>query len=955
MKYEILLNSVLRLPMEKATKLVMDYQKNIGFTIFSEQQRVLDVLAHKSNAQKQIKQEIFQQALMCLAIMSKYKSLWSKAAFENIKDYPMVVWIECIGLMDTDSIMSLLNNYYKEFTSSLIETCIINLPDDMQLVAIDKYRNKLNSEGEMFSNFYYSISDQGRLKLKELFPDKIEDDILLELQDLDENLICERLSSQYEKLKKISADKLIEFILLKSHRVETFNKFFEIYKNKIDDVSISKFELLFTRYKYLINYDVYNNPDDKSLTDKDLFNLFKKKFYQMGIERTLSLFDNRTQYESNKFSVEVILELLDIAYSDSDLSKYINDATKVDIITKFVEKCNGKNYTLGDFEKLVKNIGKDGKTKLIFDDYIEAIIACGKLLKARIINDENVLFLELREKFSDDLLKRCKKDGTYKNNISLNGIFYRLAKGTMPFDKVYMARTYKGLIYLSKCGTLVDNADYITNFLTDEQLIKLNINPVIKWKNAINRTNNNADNLSFVERMGLQLLLFFGYDKGKYLLESNMQGNRMENLFDGLKYENVTINENGNPNINQELINYLFGRGMMRENNSVINKMIRGDIPEFERYFTEFCNSFEEIKKSCNGILSIMRIVKHFEDIDLPIELKPDEIEFKHALREMNTTNPILLSEAIELCKDARNRGYSSIPKIEGILGDFSYKILDLADPMAVSVGYLSHCCFTVGGESYSALKHSMQSRNGRTFVVYYKGQFLTQSWVWRNGDVICFDSVEAGSPCHGMYKDDIKLVDVYKKAAEQMLNISQEAEDDIQRIKVVTVGKSDYAFNDLKEIEGSVPRPLENDVYVYDSNIQKILAGEFPEKTRYGVVGVQYKDPRKKVTIINDVGKTNIDTLDEISLNVNSLRYQINHEESPIDYSIYTKIFFGDGWYILVQKDGLIESGYLEGNDETKKEYYDYLSQFKELKNSDLYVEEPFVKSLKPFFANKR
>lgn len=928
MKFVILLNSVLRLPMEKATKLLEDYQKNVGFKDFSEQQRVLDVLTHKANTQKQIKQEAFQEALMCLAFMSKDKSPWSIAAFENIKGYPMIIWIECFGMMDKNSIMSLLNNYHKEFTTPLIETCIINLPEDMQLIAINKYRNKLNSEDGMFSNFYYSVSEKARVKLKEIFPDKIGDDILLELKDLDENIVFEKLSSEHERLMKLTADDLIEFILLKSHKLDTLNRFLELFSGKVNECSVPKFELLFTRYKYLGNSRDYYFEDDEEqqstlLSDSELFKLFRDKFHQIGIEETLSLFDNRTHYKSNKFTADVILEFLDIAYSGSDLSKYINEETIVEIITRFVEKCNAKDYSLNDFEQLVKNIGKDGKTKIIFDDCIEAIIACGKLLKDRIINDQNPLFLELREKFSTDLLGRCKKDGTYLDNISLNGIFYRLAKGSMPFDKVYMTKTYKGLIYLTKCGQLVDNADYITNFLTDEQLVKLNINPVIKWKNAINRTNTNADNLSFVERMGLQLLLFFGRDRGKYLLESNMQGNRMENLFDGLKYENVTINEKGEPNINQELINYLFGRGMMKETNSVINRMIRGDIPEFERYFTEFCNSFEEIKKSCNGILSIKRIVKHFEDIDL--------------------------------CKNARNRGYSSIPKVEGQLGDFSYKILDLADPMAVAVGYLSHCCFVVRGISYSALKHSMQSRNGRTFVVYYKGQFLTQSWVWRNGDVICFDSVEAGSPCHGMYKDDIKLVDVYKRAAREILYASQEEEDDIQKVKVVTVGKSDYTFNDLKEIEIDAPRPLENDVYVYDSARQQILAGNVPEEPRYGVVGVQYRDPRKRVITINDVSNTDIDTLDDIALNINSLRYQINSEELPFDYASYTKILSGDGWYILIQNDGSIESGYLVGNDEIKAEYDKYLSQFKSTKNNDLNGEEPFVKRLTPLYGKRK
>ena len=41
--------------------------------------------------------------------------------------------------------------------------------------------------------------------------------------------------------------------------------------------------------------------------------------------------------------------------------------------------------------------------------------------------------------------------------------------------------------------------------------------------------------------------------------------------------------------------------------------------------------------------------------------------------------------------------------------------------------------CFVVDGISHSALEHSMTSQNGRTFVVYYKNRFLTQSWIWRN------------------------------------------------------------------------------------------------------------------------------------------------------------------------------------------------------------------------------
>lgn len=967
MKYEVLLNRILRIPIKKASKLFEDYGNNDGFKTFAEVQRVSDVMTYKTNAANQIKKEFYKMLLTTLYFMAEEMSNISKDAFESVKHYPMVMWIECIGLMKSDEIMALLNNFHKELSSPLIETCIINLPEDMQLTAIDKYKSKIDIENSMYSNFYYSVSDKARLKLRKCFPNIIGDDVLLELEDLDEDVVIDKLSSEKERLMKLSSDDLIEFILLKATKAATLNRFFDLYREKVNECSIPKFKLLFTRYRYIRNGNVishygggcnclWGDEDVKKLdllTDNDLFKLFSTKFHEFGINETLILFDQKYgSYSVNEFTELVVLEFLDIAYDDIKDSNYINDLTIQKIIKSFEEKCRSKDYSLEDLEGLVRNIGKDGKVKLIMDDYIEAIIACGKLLKNRVINDKAPIFLELRDKFRKFVISRCEKDGTYTENISLNGVFYRLAKGTIPFEDVYMTKTYRGLIYLSKCGQLFENADYITKFLTDEQLVKLNITPVIRFRNTLNRTNTNADNLSFKERMGLQLLCYFGKDKAKYLLESNMQGNRMENLFDGLKYADVTINDDGTSNVNEELLGFLFGKGMMKENNSIMNKMIREEIPGFEKYFTDFCNSFEEIKAACNGILSVKRIVKHYNDVDLPVELKPDELPFKFALNEMYTLDMELLTEAIGLCKDARNRVYSTIPKVEGHLGDFNYEVLDLGNPLAVAVGNLSHCCFVVRGVSYSALQHSMRSKYGRTFVVYYKGQFLAQSWIWRNGDVICFDSVEAGCTRHGMYKDNIKLVDVYKSVAQEMLYISGKAEDDIQKVKVVTVGKSDYTFDNLKEVEGDVPRPLEKDLHVYDSCVQHVLAGEMPAIPRYGVVGAQYKDPRKKAIIINDVGNADIDLLDEVALNINSLRYQIHGNETPIEYKNYTKIISGDGWYILINNDSVVDSGALNIDEEITSEYDKYLSRFK---GNIVDVVSPFVKSLKPLTSNNR
>lgn len=945
MKYAILYNKILMLPLEEANKLFKEYYESVGFSDFASQQKVLDLLYQKLKIVDRLKEEVIQDMAFAYTFMSLGRSPMSDSAFENVKKYPMIVWIEALRFLDSSDIYNLLNNYHKKLTPTLIEIFISNLDEMFQLKAIGKYIKEIDIKDKMFLNFYYAVSEKARKKLQGYFPDELGEDTLLRVKDMEEEEAMDFLLNNKEKVLEIAADSFMELILLKISKASNIEKIISNFSEIIDECSIERFELFFTRYRYLSNYKSHENHDEyeeenakKGLTDLELFELFKNKFHQMGIYRTLLLFDNKEYYKINEFSITIIMNLLDVAYRDCDISNYVSEETFEELIKRFASKCLEKEYTLEDFSRLVKKAGNEDK--FIYDDYIEAIVACGKLMKDGVIDDKNYLFIELREKFSNDLLTRIEKDGTYDRSISLNGIFYRLAKGTMSFEKVYMTKSFKGLVYLTKCGQLVDNADYITNFLSDEQLVKMNINPVLKWKNVVNRKNTNADNLSFIERMGLQLLCYFGRDRAKYLLESEMQGNLMENLFDGLNYKDISINDDGTSKVNDELINFLFGFGRINEFNSIINKMIRGELPEFKKCFPEFCNEYFSVKEACNGVLSVKRIVRHFENVELPINLKPDEIEFKNALVEMNTLNEEKLREAVALCKDARDREYSTIPKVFGERGEFKYEILDLDDPLAVAVGNLSHCCFVVGGISYSALKHSMRSRNGRTFVVYYDNKFLTQSWVWRNGDVICFDSVEAGSPIHGVCTDDIKLADVYIEAADKMIDISNNSEDEIQKVKVVTVGKSDYTFSDLVVFEGNVPRPLEGNVYVYDSSHQKILAGSVPENIRYGEVGIQYYDERNKPIIIEDVSKTNLDKLDEAILNINSLRYRNLEIEEALDFSKYLKICSGDGWYILVDIDGNIEKSMIKKDRNTEAEFYKYLKKITDtsLKEKQMY-----------------
>lgn len=925
MDYETLLNKILRLPQKKGVELLDVYQQHHRFTTFSEQQRLLDVMTLKTTQLARIKEQVIYETVFALTLMSSRKDAFSKSAFSCIKEYPMLLWIEGIGNLEPKSIISLLNNFHNEFNSNFIETCIINLPDNMQSSMINKYRKEIDANGDLYYNFYYSVCPEARLTLDKLYPNKINNKLLLLIKDAKEEDIIDLLKSNMKELVNYNPDEIIEMILLKVTSADILSSIFILIKDIIISCSDSKFEFLLKRYQYLPYVSNEYEDEEKIMDNYGLFETFKEKFYNLGLAKTLKLFNNIKNYGINEFSEKIIYSFLDIAYEDKGLKDYINDQTLEALIKHFVKSSNQKDYTLNELEEYVNNCGR--KNKLIKDDYILAIIACGDLLKKNIINNQHPLYIKLRDLFNEYLFNNLEKDGTIDRRVDFNGLFYRLAKGSIPFENVFLTKTYRGLIYLSKSGNNLADVDYITNFLTDEQVLNLNISPLLKWKKTLNLNEN-------MERIALQLLLFFGKEKGEYLIKANIASNRMESLFDSIKYKNIQIDDKGNPIINEELNKYLFGYGKMNNLGTVINRLIRGEIMEFEKYFSELCNNFYEIKDKCNGILSIKRIIRELERVELPIELKPNEKHYEGALKELNTFDKKTLEDAVQLLNEARKRKSSTIPKVKGDLGDFTYEMLDLNDPLNIAVGYLSHCCFKIYGMSYSSLIQALKSRYGRIFVVYYKGSFLTQSWVWRNGDVVCFDSVESGSPVHGAYKDDIHLVDVYLEAANKIMNISRNTEDELQAIKLITVGRSDFVFSkELRDVDGDVPRPLEKDLYLSDSQQQKILAGNM-ESITYGAVGASYKDPRKYPTIIRDINKCDLDIIDDSIIKLDSLRYEINNIEIPLDIEKCKEIYYGDDWYIIVYDDNTYENGVISDDEEATREYNRYYASV--IKNTE-------------------
>lgn len=178
-------------------------------------------------------------------------------------------------------------------------------------------------------------------------------------------------------------------------------------------------------------------------------------------------------------------------------------------------------------------------------------------------------------------------------------------------------------------------------------------------------------------------------------------------------------------------------------------------------------------------------------------------------------------------------RSHSSIPRVVGSKNDFTYEMLKLDDPLALTAGYHTGCCQDIGEAGAWCMVHSVTNDNGRVMVVRDdENNLVAQSWVWRDKDLICFDDIEFPKTSHfaslavkkagSVSNFTDKVLDVYKEAAAELIKTDNETFDKLYeegkidseqyklRVSKVTVGKG---FNESEDavkrnaLKDSTPR----------------------------------------------------------------------------------------------------------------------------------------------------
>ncbi len=153
-----------------------------------------------------------------------------------------------------------------------------------------------------------------------------------------------------------------------------------------------------------------------------------------------------------------------------------------------------------------------------------------------------------------------------------------------------------------------------------------------------------------------------------------------------------------------------------------------------------------------------------------------------------------------------KQRIYSTIPRIENTVtinnNTYHYEFLRLDDPLTLAIGTLTDCCQRIHKNAQVTMEQSMVENNTRIFLIKDdEGNFVAQSWVWRNKDVLCFDNIEIPHKAFDRYEkknpgkdeDDFhdEIYDVYEKASKEIMKLDNQNYEELLKKKKIT--KKEY------------------------------------------------------------------------------------------------------------------------------------------------------------------
>lgn len=645
------------------------------------------------------------------------------------------------------------------------------------------------------------------------------------------------------------------------------------------------------------------------LTLKSLIILYQNDYLIESIDPFVKAKSSKYSFVEDVDREELMKILDSYDYDMSDLlNKYLYDKEdKNDIVLNYLESkyrnsiiCNDKLFEI------------DENLSSFSNEYLHNI----KLIKELIINEKMDVNDKEYKKHLKVFINFLKDKGfinrmdEYELNVVSN-FFYNVVNGKN-FSSLIPLKSINGLAMYNR----LHKTPFEPSFFSVEQLINYNVKQHKDLYSMIEDKNGR-------KYLTLKLMLMVGYEKAKYILSIDNSIETLEHLVGNVKVNNIKLDSNKNPIVKKRLVNMLFNdKDYPRIKDLLLNKQSL-----LYKYFPRMFNEWNEIASSHHdkNMLSIISFLEGAE-VNLPSKYYRLQEELKY----IGCSHEIV--ESAKECHDlALSRVKSSIPRIVGSIDGYEYEVLKLHDIKGMSVGNKTDCCFTIKGVGKKCLRHAMSDENGRILVVRKNGELLAHSWIWRNGQLLCIDSIEVFKG-----NQDWGFKNVYLDFAKKVIDVTTLNEDN-EGIKTVIVGGT----NDIKKLN------LYNQTYMNTKGLLPInYSGYSDLKTSYGIVSGNeffklgnphhtYLDEREPLFSYKHPEDNEINK--NIIKHINYLRYCKAEEEGTLEnykniYYMYNfrEIYMNEDWYILVDNKGNIESYLLPYDPRAKIEFEENLNLVK-------------------------
>ena len=787
-------------------------------------------------------------------------------------------------------------NFLFNFTSYLYH----NKKLEYKIPSYDKFLNlihdyilylKTNKDKSIYLN-YRNFPDYFKNKFPDLFID----------EDMPNDL---KVRFYLGKITLSSIEKDIEYLpKLKNKNLEVLfsDKIYIMHNNQdinfikfyIDKFGRNAFIELVSSFGYLLN-SINNKEIDITLPKKIFDKKIRSHIYQeiKNTETRYEFIAKSTFYNARKFKEEysslfldenVPTDLKENFYEGltfrylSNNRRYLKYIKDKDFITSLI-KCEDIS-TIKFFELLKDDAirvilnNPDTISKALKEDKLDQLCFWYIKTNRSYIPDYSVIKIFPTNQINNFINNRNKWKGLLKsktfNKEENREVLLKLAyvMGVFNYDDTGFKKLQEIILDVPK--KLSKNNAFFINIMrnfdnNDNKYMSVVESKVSKIKKSFIKEGLKIDKFHFIDNIyksnedGTCTLMINmqEYPKSTILLREFMEENELEGL------------------LTPEICDDLFSDFKMKYNSEFkdllinnFNKIMNDDNYRF--YISHIQRKFDEIKKfNCNRKINLeiaLDYVKNnsLEYVDLGNELLADHMsKIGYNQEKYNRIQ--------EIYNIGKRRLYSSIPRIYNKTDKYQYEIVRLDDITPLEVGELTDCCQKLDALGESCMIHSMIDKNGRLFVIKdLEGNLISESWVWRNKDVICFDNIEIpkkvmiNNGYNPLFVDrklktkfGDEILDVYIKASKDIYNydnesykklldnnlITEEQYNEL-RVKKITIGRGfssiigslDYYLKKDQLCES----PLlfdnvitkDNSLYIRDSRTQYIVINEKEKKS---------------------------------------------------------------------------------------------------------------------------